>query len=318
MSMLTTHFSNLCMTPAVVKKLLGFKAQPFDPQLTTTDANHNKMCEKAIRALVKKLKKSPGALEELERAITTRDHSTKCIIIPTKASPQQDRAQISRKTLPHVVYCRIWRWPDLHGCNELKSVSHCQQGYHNNSSSNKKESEPMVCINPYHYIRCEPSLQHNESSATLTAQPALTVFVPKLPLASLPPPLPAPPSSSFTLIESASSSTSSIAVSVGADVAPQQQLSLTGELVQSSNYMITASPSPIGSVLSPQSMGIVNQFSPFISEDDSSEINDISPSPLGPFGKFFFVWLYKLGKIAYSFWSFFFVHGKFQKRSYKI
>ena len=300
MSMLTTHFSNLCMTPAVVKKLLGFKAQPFEPQLAA-DANHNKMCEKAIRALVKKLKKSPGALDELERAIATRDHSTKCIILPTKASPQPDRAQIARKTLPHVVYCRIWRWPDLHGANELKSVSHCQQGYHASSSSNKKEAEPMVCINPYHYIRCEPSLQHNES--------ALTVFVPKLPLASLPAPPLAPPSAGFTLIESASSSTSSIAVSVGADVAPPQQLSLTGELVQSSNYMITASPSPIGSVLSPQSMGIVNQFSPFISEDDSSEINDISPSPLGPFGKFFCCFINKnSGNEPFSFseFSFFF------------
>jgi hypothetical protein len=30
---------------------------------------------------------------------------------------------------------------------------------------------------------------------------------------------------------------------------------------------------------------VSNQFSPFISEDDSSEINDISPSPIGPMGK---------------------------------
>lgn len=104
------------MTPAIVKKLLGFKVNPIDcggsvtaPSTPTpqTDSlldqdsnsslfnsvssaqpqsisNHNKLCEKAIRALVKKLKKTPGALEELERAITTRDQSTKCIIIPTK------------------------------------------------------------------------------------------------------------------------------------------------------------------------------------------------------------------------------------------
>ena len=145
MSMLTTHFSNLCMTPAIVKKLLGFKVNPYETTTTTTattnsvtspqqqqsnlglvnatnlpsssssggesslssmpspthstsslltnnhnnnnanaQLNHNKLCEKAIRALVKKLKKTPGALEELERAITTRDSNTKCILLPTK------------------------------------------------------------------------------------------------------------------------------------------------------------------------------------------------------------------------------------------
>lgn len=152
MSILTTHFSNLCMTPAIVKKLLGFRVTPaiqqsspasppqqqpqqsinnsmetvvtastssltpsspmaaaeMSPASVSSTASspgaasastllirnstafdnqqqqqaHHKMCEKAIRALVKKLKKTPGALDELERAITTRDPSTKCIIVP--------------------------------------------------------------------------------------------------------------------------------------------------------------------------------------------------------------------------------------------
>jgi hypothetical protein len=120
------------MTPAIVKKLLGFKVNPVEPSsvvgsssssntLTASTtfssqspliahssttlnsdsiksyslmssssttaqsmSNHNKMCEKMIRALVKKLKKTPGALEELERAVTTRDPNTNCIIIPVK------------------------------------------------------------------------------------------------------------------------------------------------------------------------------------------------------------------------------------------
>ena len=112
------------MTPAIVKKLLGFKVNPVEPSsvigpsssVANTNSssqspltanisstlnggdiklnslnnsnqsmsNHNKMCEKAIRTLVKKLKKMPGALEELERAVTTRDPNTKCIIYPTK------------------------------------------------------------------------------------------------------------------------------------------------------------------------------------------------------------------------------------------
>lgn len=105
--MLTTHFSNLYMTPAIVKKLLGFKVNPnFDngsaanggtkspasesmnsPGASSTNSqlsNHNKLCEKAIRQLVKKIKKNPGALEELEKAITTRNPNTKCISIPLK------------------------------------------------------------------------------------------------------------------------------------------------------------------------------------------------------------------------------------------
>ena len=96
--MLTTHFSNLYMTPAVVKKLLGFKVNPpADPAASEGASssaankinaasllNHNKLCEKAIRQLVKKLKKTPGAIEELEKAITTRNPNTKCISIPLK------------------------------------------------------------------------------------------------------------------------------------------------------------------------------------------------------------------------------------------
>jgi len=92
------------MTPAIVKKLLGFKVNPnLDSSGTSMNtneddassggsnritnssfSNHNKLCEKAIRQLVKKIKKNPGALEELEKAITTRNPNTKCISISMK------------------------------------------------------------------------------------------------------------------------------------------------------------------------------------------------------------------------------------------
>lgn len=58
------------------------------------------------------------------------------------------RLQVShRKGLPHVIYCRLWRWPDLQSHHELRAVDHCEFAFHT-----KKDE---VCINPYHYQRVE-------------------------------------------------------------------------------------------------------------------------------------------------------------------
>ncbi|XP_076305154.1 mothers against decapentaplegic homolog 3-like isoform X6 [Tachypleus tridentatus] len=126
--------SILPVTPPVVKRLLGWKK----------GEGEDKWSEKAVKSLVKKLKKT-GGLDELEKSITTQDSKTKCITIPRSLD---GRLQVShRKGLPHVIYCRLWRWSDLQSHHELQAVENCEYAF------NLKRDE--VCVNPYHYQRIE-------------------------------------------------------------------------------------------------------------------------------------------------------------------
>ena len=129
---MSTLFS---FTSSTVKSLLGWKQGDED----------DRWAEKAIDSLVKKLKKQKGSLEELEKALSQPNTPTKCVTIPRSLD---GRLQVShRKGLPHVIYCRVWRWPDLQSHHELKPLDVCEFAY----SRGKKE----VCINPYHYKRVE-------------------------------------------------------------------------------------------------------------------------------------------------------------------
>lgn len=121
---------------------------------TCTSIVHSLMChrqggeseqfaKRAIESLVKKLKDKRDELDSLVTAITTSGaRPSKCVTIQRTLD---GRLQVAgRKGFPHVIYARIWRWPDLHK-NELRHAKFCQYAFDLKCDS--------VCVNPYHYER---------------------------------------------------------------------------------------------------------------------------------------------------------------------
>ena len=81
----------------------------------------------------------------MEYAISNPGRPSKCVTIMRSLD---GRLQVShRKGLPHVIYCRIFRWPDLQTHHELRPIETCEFSF------NSKQTE--VCINPYHYERVD-------------------------------------------------------------------------------------------------------------------------------------------------------------------
>lgn len=126
--------------PLIVQTLLHyvhFKCP--SPELKT-------FARKATESIVKKLKKTPNELESLIIAITSQGRQlSRCV---TLQRTMDGRLQVGeKKDFPHVIYTRLWRFPDVHKM-ELKHVEYCRYGY---DLKNCK-----VCVNPYHYERVQP------------------------------------------------------------------------------------------------------------------------------------------------------------------
>ena len=72
---LQTTSARIPFTSPIEKRLLGWKIGEFKSE------QEEKWSEKAVKSLVKKLRKCNG-LDDLEKAITSQDGGSKCVTIP--------------------------------------------------------------------------------------------------------------------------------------------------------------------------------------------------------------------------------------------
>jgi len=82
-------------------------------------------------------------LETLVTAVETAGsdgHSSECIILDNSAAHFD----------PHVICCRLWRWPSLHHSGDIRCMPWCQSRHGNGGVL---ESSQAVCCHPFHWSR---------------------------------------------------------------------------------------------------------------------------------------------------------------------
>lgn len=119
------------------------------------DSNIKKWNKNAVQYLVKKLKKNIDVIDELEKAISQECSNTKCV--PVSNTPDNRLLVAHRRGLPQVIYCRLWRWPDLQSHHQIKAIPTCDTNIETAQGTDRSSRSQTVCVNPYHYERKKPA-----------------------------------------------------------------------------------------------------------------------------------------------------------------
>ncbi|KAF8359490.1 sma-4, partial [Pristionchus pacificus] len=133
---------------AAIHNAYSASASDSSSQITTVlmafrqGGEETEFVRKAIESLVKKLKDKRLELEALIQAVTSNGKTPTCCV--TIQRSLDGRLQVAgRKGVPHVVYARIWRWPNV-AKTELSKLPMCRV---------MPDNQDFICINPYHYER---------------------------------------------------------------------------------------------------------------------------------------------------------------------
>lgn len=120
------------------------------------DPDIKKWNKNAVQYLVKKLKKNLDIIDELEKAISQECSNTKCVPLPK--TPDNRLLVSHRRCLPQVIYCRLWRWPDLQSHHQLRAIPICNSSVDQDCGLEQRQPRSQtVCVNPYHYERKKPA-----------------------------------------------------------------------------------------------------------------------------------------------------------------